>query len=350
MRARSPLYLAWIAFISGRCSCIRCIEWICRTVRGTRSIRTMIVSATIDHAQVRPNVVCSPSSAQVRTSSIGERMLRKPIIGTAVGPRPCPRRRGSRGYSGEAASRQGSSRVRARTGAGRRGRTASTTGGTCTSPGRALPACSGRRTHLRSRRTSRACLAENFLETLAHPFGAAALLGLAEGGPNEQDVVRPWRHVGDELAPALAKATLDPVAGHRAPDLLGDRDPEAHVALLVILSIEPVEDEVGGRPVGAGQYRETISYQFFHSLDGQHVRWKRPASHAFSPVNTARVRTLSTSVERAGDELKIPVNPPVFGLSAGRVRPLNPLLHTAMLAPSGSARRNDQPAWKDSSC
>src|ERR687897_250230 len=247
MRARSPLYLAWIAFISGRCSCIRCIEWICRTVSGTRSIRTMIVSATIDHAQVRPNVVCSPSSAQVRTSSIGERMLRKLIIGTAAGPRPCPRRRGSRGYSGEAASRQGSSRVRARTGAGRRGRTASTTGGTCTSPGRALPACSGRRTRLRSRRTSRACLAENFLETLADPFGAAALLGLAEGGPNEQDVVRPWRYVGDELAPNLAKATLDPVAGHRAPDLLGDRDPEAHVALLVILSIEPVEDQVAGR-------------------------------------------------------------------------------------------------------
>src|SRR5215207_1057473 len=247
MRARSPLCLAWIAFISGRCSCIRCIEWICRTVSGTSSIRTVIVSATIDHAQVRPKVVWSPSSAQVRTSSIGERMLRKAIIETASGPRPCPARRGSRGYSGEAARRRGSSRARVRTDAGRRWRTASRTGGTCTSQGRAHPASSGRRTRLRSRRTSRACLAENFLETLAHPLGAAALLGLAEGRPHEQDVVRAGRHVGDELTPALAETALDPVAGHRAPDLLGDRDPEAHVTALVILSIEPVEDEVAGR-------------------------------------------------------------------------------------------------------
>ncbi len=50
----SPLYFFWISFICGMKACMRCIEWICRTVSGTSASRTMIVSTTIDHAQVRP--------------------------------------------------------------------------------------------------------------------------------------------------------------------------------------------------------------------------------------------------------------------------------------------------------
>ena len=49
------MYLRWISFICGACACMFCIEWICFTVSGTSSIRTMIVSPTIDQAQGRPS-------------------------------------------------------------------------------------------------------------------------------------------------------------------------------------------------------------------------------------------------------------------------------------------------------
>ena len=82
-----------------------------------------------------------------------------------------------------------------------------------------------------------------------------------------------------------------------------------------------------------GQYRETIPHQFFHSLNGQHASWKRPASHAFSSMNTTRVSTLSTSVEGSGEEWKSPANHVFWRLWGARAEPLNPPSDAAMLAP-----------------
>ena len=78
---------------------------------------------------------------------------------------------------------------------------------------------------------------------------------------------------------------------------------------------ESSEDEVGGARWTPGQYRETISYQFFHSLNGQHAGWKRPASRAFSPMNTAAVPRFSTDVEESGEGREIPGNASLFASS-----------------------------------
>ena len=68
------MYLRWISFICGAWACMFCIEWICFTVNGTSSIRTMIVSPTIDHAHGRPTE-CSPFRMCLSRCSSGVRML-----------------------------------------------------------------------------------------------------------------------------------------------------------------------------------------------------------------------------------------------------------------------------------
>ena len=61
-----------------------------------------------------------------------------------------------------------------------------------------------------------------------------------------------------------------------------------------------------------GQYREPILHELFHSQNGQHERWKRPASCVFSPMYTPRLTALSTPVDEAGDQSKPPANTLVF--------------------------------------
>src|SRR3954452_18642985 len=48
MRSLSFLYFSWIFFSSGWRCAMRCIEWNCLKVSGSRQARTMIVSAMID--------------------------------------------------------------------------------------------------------------------------------------------------------------------------------------------------------------------------------------------------------------------------------------------------------------
>ena len=50
------------------------MEWICLIATGTSRKRTSTVSATIDHAQVRPPEPCSQVRTSVRTLSIGDRI------------------------------------------------------------------------------------------------------------------------------------------------------------------------------------------------------------------------------------------------------------------------------------
>ena len=84
--------------LAARARCRVCIEWICRTVSGTSRIRTMIVSATIAHAQGRPIV---PRGSQSRTcrSDVLERVsgfAARSARSVSCGPRT-PRRRNSAG-------------------------------------------------------------------------------------------------------------------------------------------------------------------------------------------------------------------------------------------------------------
>ena len=79
------MYLRWISFISGACAWSDCIEWIWRTVSGTSTIRTRIVSATIDHAQGSPTFEWKKSRIDFITFSSGVR------IENSVTGNPLPR-------------------------------------------------------------------------------------------------------------------------------------------------------------------------------------------------------------------------------------------------------------------
>src|SRR5687768_12220993 len=109
----------------------------------------------------------------------------------------------------------------------RRGRTASTRGGTCTSPpARAARASGGSRARARCPRTSCRRLLQDLVHALLQPVEAARLDGLRQARPGDQDVVLACRHVLELGAPTLSKLPLESVADDGAAELLRDGDPE----------------------------------------------------------------------------------------------------------------------------
>src|SRR5215210_3506602 len=229
-----------MAFISGACAWRFCIEWICRTVSGTSSIRTMIVRATIDHDQEPSRSWRWISAHDIRSSS-GWRML-----ATITPDRP---RRGSRDCSGAAASLPSPIPSRARGRAARRAHTASSSGGTCRCwPASAARTCTARRRRGRSRRTSRCRLLEHLGHPLREPLVAARVGRLGEPGPRYEHVVVAGTYSVRELRPGFTELPLDPVADDGVADGLRHGKTQPRLLRPVRLRArEPVEDEEAGR-------------------------------------------------------------------------------------------------------
>src|SRR4029453_627631 len=148
----------------------------------------------------------------------------------------------------------------------RRSRTASRTGGTCTSPGRRRRACTGTGRPRRSRRSSRARLPEDPLHAPLQPLRLAAC-GLGERLADEEHVVGAGRDLRQELTPHLAEAALDPVAHDRPTDLLRDGDPEPNVTLTLCLAV----------PVEAIEHEEARRHRATLPVDGIEVARTRQA-------------------------------------------------------------------------
>src|SRR3954453_3635130 len=301
-RFLSALYFFWISFICGPWRCRFCIEWICRTVSGTSSSRTITVSATIDQAQVSPIVPCGPSQRRTsrrRFSSgvSGEATISAcSIIGRASGHTRSRPRRGSTGCTGAGASRRAANRARARTASAHRARTASRSGGTCTSRARAGRSSSATRrrgrapgTRAHAGRASRGRLPEDLVDALAEPVEAARVHGLGQAGADDEHVVLVLRQLRQARAKRLAQAALDLVAHDRRPDGLRHREPEPRLATL--LAREPVKDEEARRDRAAVPVDRVEVARARESVAALHARVQRgQADRRLRPLARRRLR------------------------------------------------------------
>src|SRR5581483_3346966 len=168
------------------------------------------------------------------------------ILKRIIGPgRSLP---GSRGYSGGAANRRARCPEEGPSPARRRSRTASRTGGICTSSGRARPRSPGT---ARPRRppsgTSGGRLrhVQHLVHALAEPLEPVGCGRLGDAGADDEDVVATLGHAVEPGVPELAQLALELRARHRVPDR--PRDGHAEPRARRLLLPEPVEDEEAGR-------------------------------------------------------------------------------------------------------
>src|SRR5439155_17667039 len=196
------------------------MEWICRTVSGTSTIRTSTVSATIDHDHGSPTFPWKKLRIDFIRSSSGVRTDAK-ITGS-------PLHHATTGCSAGDATPPAGRRGARRACGSRESRTPSSWGGTCTcSPaGAARPATgragAGGSPQLGSRRR----LAQHLVDPLLEPFVPVCLTGLRETGAHDQHVVVARRDVFEPTPHDLAQLPLDAVADDRATYRLRHRKPE----------------------------------------------------------------------------------------------------------------------------
>src|SRR2546423_11721876 len=276
--ARSPLYFFWISFICGAWACRFCIEWICRTVSGTRTMRTRIVRPTIDEPHGRPIAPCGPSQSRTARNAFSSGVRMPPTITRRASGRGRGRRRlGSTDCSAGAASRRARSRGRGVGGAERRARTASTRGGTGRWSGRAPRRSPGRARRGRLRRTSRSRLSEHLVDPLPEPVEPAGLDGIGKARPGDQHVVTTDGDLRQPGPPRLAKLALDPVPDDGATGSSWDGEADARRA--VVVTRKGVENEKARRD------RAALAID---RVEVPRAREAMPALHVFPLAGGAR--------------------------------------------------------------
>ena len=235
------MYFFWISFISGACACSDCIEWICRTVSGTRQIRTRIVTATIDHAHGSPTVVWKKSRIDFITFSSGDRIERSTtsITGSRL-------RRATTGCSAAAASRPAATplttpclRIASAAYSEQVGWNLQVFAGSERRDEQLVEADREDRDASGCDRAHAARLAEHLVDALGEPVEAVRLDRLGQALAHDQHVVVRRRHALERCPNDLAQLALDAVADDGVPDRLRNGEAKPRLADR-LLAREPV--------------------------------------------------------------------------------------------------------------
>src|SRR5262245_21148961 len=225
------------------------MEWICRTVSGTSTIRTRIVSATIDHAHESPTFEWKKSRIDLRTFSSGVRIPKTISAALRITGSQLPH--ATTGCTAGAARPPSAPRVARRACGSRAPRTPSSSGGTCRySRAGAARRAAGRAGSARRPRFSgaRSCrrLPQHLVHARLEPLVPVRLGGLREAPAYHQDVVVRGRLPLELHAHDLAELALDAVANDGVPHRLRHREAQPWLADL-LLTLKPVERQEARR-------------------------------------------------------------------------------------------------------